>query len=681
MCGICGVVSLRGPLVLAPRAAERMIGALRHRGPDEFGAWRDEHALLGHARLSIIDLAGGQQPMSTADDRYWITYNGEVFNYLELREELAARGHVFRTRCDTEVLLQAYVTWGDACVERFNGQFAFAIWDRVAHRLFLARDRYGVRPLYVARAGDALVFASEVKALLAWPGGDRRLEPARVAEAFTYWVTVPPATVFAGVAQLPPGHVATCSGADTVADPPPSPLPDCLAMRRYWHPDFLPAREDTRFVPRDERRAMIRDVREVLEDAAVIRLRSDVPVGAYLSGGIDSSAIAALIHTTTDRRLKTFSVGFTDHDFDETPWQRAMAAHLGTDHHTVTVDGAQIAACLADVVWHAESPLLRTAPAPLFALSRLVRDEGYKVVLTGEGADEVFAGYDIFREAKVRAFWARDPRSEARSLLLTRLYPYLAQSPPQFLRRFYGQGLDHVDDPFFSHRPRFGNGAMMTTFLAEAALADLRASAPEERLVRSLPAGFAGWGTVARAQYLEMTTFLAGYLLSSQGDRMLMGNSVEGRFPFLDHRVADVASRLPASVKLPGLREKDLMRAAVADLLPPGIASRPKLPYRAPDLACFGCEAGRDLVNTWLSPAAVAATGFWRPEQVASLRRKWQEGRLTAARETMALVGVVTTQMLAAQFGEDYTGRVTATALAAEDIDWRSLPESREVTR
>jgi asparagine synthase (glutamine-hydrolysing) len=679
MCGICGAVSLGGPLRIGPQIAERMIGALRHRGPDEFGAWRDEQVMLGHARLSIIDLAGGQQPMATGDGRYWITYNGEVYNYLELREELAARGRVFQTRSDTEVLLQAYAEWGEACVERFNGQFAFAIWDREARRLFLVRDRYGVRPLYLARAGDVLVFASEIKSLFAWPQCQRRLDPARIAEVLTYWVSVPPATVFAGVSQLPPGHVATCAGGDPVASPPPAPLPDCLAVRRYWHPTFLPAREDTRFVDRQERSAMIREVRGVLEDAAVIRLRSDVPVGAYLSGGIDSSAIAALIQTTTDRKLKTFSVGFVDRDFDETPWQRAMANHLGTDHRTVMVDGQQIAAQLAEAVWHAESPLLRTAPVPLFALSRLVRDEGYKVVLTGEGADEVFAGYDIFREAKVRAFWARDPRSEARSLLLTRLYPYLAQSPPQFLRRFYGQGLDRPREPFFSHRPRWSNGAMMTTFLAESALADLRSSAPEERLARTLPSAFAGWGTVARAQYLEMTTFLAGYLLSSQGDRMLMGNSVEGRFPFLDHRVADVAARLPASVKLPCLREKDLMRAAVADMLPPGIAARPKLPYRAPDLACFDSVAGRELIATWLAPAGVAAAGIWRPEQVASLRRKWQEGRLSAARETMALVGVVTTQILASQFGEDYTERVAATALAGDDLAWRSLPDGRGI--
>ena len=678
MCGICGAVALAGPLQIGPGVAERMIGALRHRGPDEFGAWRDDQAWLGHARLSIIDLAGGQQPMTAGDGRHWITFNGEVYNYPELRADLVKRGRVFRTRSDTEVLVQAYAEWGEACVERFNGQFAFAIWDRAQRRLFLARDRYGVRPLYLARVDETLLFASEVKALFAWPGCERRLDPARVAEIFTYWVTVPPATVFAGVSQLPPGHVATC-GPGPAAAPPPEPLPNCLALRRYWQPNFLPARDDVRFVDRRERAAMVSEVRGVLADAAVIRLRSDVPVGAYLSGGVDSSAIAALIQSTGTCRLKTFSVGFADRAYDETPWQNAMAAHLGTDHRTVMVDGDDIAAQLADAVWHAESPLLRTAPVPLFALSRLVREEGYKVVLTGEGADEVFAGYDIFREAKVRAFWARDFRSEARSLLLTRLYPYLAQSPPQFLRGFYGQGLDQPQEPYFSHRPRWSNGAMMTTFLDPTAVADLRRSSPEERLARSLPEGFARWGTVARAQYLEMTTFLAGYLLSSQGDRMLMGHSVEGRFPFLDHRVADVAATLPASVKLPFLREKDLMRAAVADLLPPDIAKRPKLPYRAPDLACFASPNGQRLVATWLEPARVAEAGIWRPEQVASLRRKWQAGRLAAARETMALVGVVTTQILASQFGEGYIDRVAATALAPDELAWRSLPEARGI--
>lgn len=674
MCGICGALALEGNLDLRPGTMERMIGALRHRGPDEFGAWRDDRVVLGHARLSIIDLASGQQPLGSPDGRYWVTYNGEIFNYPELRAELSGRGRTFRTRSDTEVLVQAYAEWGSACVERFNGQFAFAIWDRQAGRLLLARDRFGVRPLYVVRAGDVLVFASEVKALFAWPGLARRIDPARVAEAFTYWVTVPPATVFAGVAQLPPGHVAECAGGAASSSSGPTPLPACLAVRRYWHPDFLPAREDTRFVGAEERREMVRRVRGVLEDAAVIRLRSDVPVGAYLSGGVDSSAIAALVNGATGGRLETFSVGFTDQGFDETPWQRAMAAHLGTRHHAVTVDGERIAASLADVVWHAESPLLRTAPAPLFALSRLVRAQDFKVVLTGEGADEVFVGYDIFREAKVRAFWARDPRSEARSALLARLYPYLAQSPPQFLRGFYGQGLDHAQDPFFSHGPRWANGAMTTTFLDEAALADLRASAPEERLARDLPPAFAGWGVVARAQYLEMTTFLAGYLLSSQGDRMLMGNSVEGRFPFLDHRVAAVATTLPASVKLPCLREKDLMRAAVADLLPADIAARPKLPYRAPDLACLGSETGRRLVDRWLAPDRVQAGGMWRPEQVANLRRKFESGRLNAARETMALVGVVSTQLLAAQFTTEYDDRLAATALDAREIAWRSLP-------
>ncbi len=672
MCGICGAMALRGRLELAPGTPERMIGAMRHRGPDEFGAWRDDTTFLGHARLSIIDLAGGQQPLSTPDERYWVTFNGEIFNYPELRDELAARGRVFRTRSDTEVLVQAFAEWGEGCVDRFNGQFACAIWDRRERCLFLARDRFGIRPLFVARHGDVLLFGSEVKAILAWPGLARTLDPARLAEVFTYWVTLPPASVFSGVAQLPPGHVATCRGTDPETTAGPAPLPACLAVRRYWTPDFLPADEDRRFVDRVERAAMARQVRDALEAASVIRLRADVPVGAYLSGGLDSSATAALIHSTTDRRLETFSVGFVDGDFDESPWQHAMSAHLGTDHRSVRVDGDAIAERLVDVVWHAEMPILRTAPAPLHVLSQLVHDAGYKVVLTGEGADEVFAGYNIFRETKVRRFWARDPRSQARARLLTRLYPYLAQSSPQILSQFYGHGLDDPDEPFFSHRPRWHNTGMMTTFLAEDAVARFHASAPEARLAAGLPAGFAGWGPLARAQYLEMTTFLAGYLLSSQGDRMLMGNSVEGRFPFLDVHVAELAGSLPASVKLPCLAEKDILRAAVADLLPPAIVRRPKLPYRAPDLACLGSDAGRRLVKERLAPATVAGAGLWEPTRVASLLRKWEAGRLTSARETMGFVGVLTGQILADLFGADYHHRIDDAALAPMALAWRN---------
>lgn len=663
MCGICGAIAVKDNLDVPEGAVERMIGALSHRGPDEYGAWRDERVLLGHARLSIIDLGSGQQPLGSADGRVWVTFNGEIFNYVELREDLRARGHVFRTASDTEVIVAAYREWGADCVERFNGQFAFVLLDRDTGRVMMARDRFGIRPLYYHRHGDVLLFASEVKALAGWPGCRIAIDPAALGEVFTMWVNVPPHTPFKDVLQLPPGHVAVLEPGD-----------DAPSIRRYWHPTFLPAVEDHRHVAVDERDRLAHEVREALADAAEIRLRADVPVGAYLSGGLDSSATAALVRERTGDRLKTFSVGFTDAAYDESVWQRLMADHLGTDHESIRVGDAEIAGAFARVVWHAESPLLRTAPAPLFALSGLVREQDFKVVLTGEGADEVFGGYNILREAKVRAFWARDPESVSRPRLLTRLYPYLKQSPPEFLKRFYGAGLSGAGvDPFFSHRPRWTNTAGIMTFLAAdvAEAAAAAATAAEERALAALPADFAGWGPVARAQYVEMTLFMAGYLLSSQGDRMLMGHTVEGRFPFLDHNVAELAGRIPASVKLASLEEKALLKRAVADLLPVEVTRRPKQPYRAPDSSSFFTGYGAELVAEAMSSEALLEAGLFSPDRVAALLRKWQAGKLTGVRDNMAFIAVLSTQLLARQFGPELEQRTHDAALPADAIVWR----------
>jgi len=670
MCGICGVLALDGVLDLPDRTPERMIGVLRHRGPDEFGAWADESVFLGHARLSIIDLQTGQQPLSNGDGRFWITFNGEIFNYIELTAELTGLGHRFRTHSDTEVIVHAYEQWGARCVERFNGQFAFAIWDRRKCELFLARDRFGIRPLYVAEHDGQLLFASEIKSLRAFPGFRPALSAAALAEVFTYWVNIPPATAFENVAQLPPAHTAVIRpGRRDGAGP--APLPTSMVIQRYWSPSFLPAEQDHRFVGAAEQKQLAERVREELVAAATIRLRADVPVGAYLSGGLDSSTTAALIHRYTDHRLKTFSVGFADPTYDESAWQHAMAEHIGTEHVTVKVDAEDIASRFRDVVWLAESPLLRTAPAPLHALSGLAHAEDFKVVLTGEGADEVFAGYNIFREAKVRHFWSRDPGARNRALLLTRLYPYLTQSPPEFLTRFYGAGLDRPEDPLFSHRPRWHNTAAVVNFLCSEAAESGAVMAAEERLLAGLPAEFAHWGPVARSQFVEMSTFLAGYLLSSQGDRMLMGHSVEGRFPFLDHNLADFAGTLPASIKLQSLVEKSILKKSVSDLLPRNILERPKQPYRAPDSESFAGPAGSALVEEFLVERDLRAGGIWRHERFGPLVRKWQAGRMTSVRDNMAFVGVLSGSLLEHDFGAGFEDRLRNVVLQAEDIVWR----------
>jgi len=643
MCGIAGIVALREglePVGIEPLA--RMAGALRHRGPDESGVYRDERAGLAHARLSIIDLATGRQPLSNEDGTLWVVFNGEIFDYVELRAELETLGHRFRTRSDTEVIVHAWEAWGEGAFERFNGQWALALWDRRARELVLCRDRVGVRPLHLCEHGGRLHFASEIKALFAAdPGIPRALDPAGLAEVFTFWSCQPPRTAFAGVTQLEPGHVRRYRDG-RVSD------------RCWWSPRY-PAGESGRFAGSLGEAAEA--VRAALEQATRLRvLRSDVPVGSYLSGGLDSSLVAALGLRAQGERFQTFSLRFADAEYDEARYQHLMAERLGSEHHEVVVSRRDIAAAFPDVVAHAECPLLRTAPAPMFLLSRLVRGAGIKVVLTGEGADEMFAGYDLFREARVRRFWARQPGSTARPRLLERLYPWLARSPVTqgaMSRRFFGQDLERWREPGFGHAPRWRSAAALRRLLA----APLRAAAdrddPVAGLVGTLPPAFAGWSRLAQDQYLEVRTLLSGYLLSSQGDRMLMAHSVEGRFPYLDRDVIALADSLPDGYKLAGLDEKHVLKRVAADLLPADILARKKQPYRAPDALSFVGAGAPAWVAEVLSEPALARAGVFDPKPAAQLYRKCLErGEVSAPSnaDNMALVGVLSTQLLHESF-------------------------------
>ncbi len=618
-------------------ALRAMAASLRHRGPDEWGVYRDRRAGLAHARLSIIDLTAGAQPLSNEDGSLWISYNGEIFNYPELRATLEALGHRFRTRSDTEVVVHAFESWGEDAFERFNGQFAVALWDARRERLVLARDRVGVRPLYLCERGGRLLFASEVKAIFAGdPSLPRALDPVGLAETFTFWTSVPPQGVFAGVRELEPGHVRVVS---RTAD----------RDRAYWTPRY-PVRGEPGFAGSLD--DAVARVRAAVGEAVRLRMtRADVPVGSYLSGGLDSSLIAALGRRATAGRFQTFSMRFEDADLDETVFQRSVARHIESDHRDVVVRRRDVADAFPAVVAHAERPLLRAAPAPLFLLSRLVRDSGVKVVLTGEGADEMFAGYDLFREARVRRFWARQPASPARPLLLDRLYPWLARSPVAqraLAREFFGADLSRWREPGFSHGPRWRTTAALQRLLApevrQAAAVDV-----VRRLLRSLPGEFGRWSFLAQDQYLEVRTLLTGYLLSSQGDRVLMAHSVEGRFPFLDAEVVELANALPPSYKLRGLDEKHVLKRAAAGLVPEAILRRPKQPYRAPDAVAFAGDDAPDWVADCLSERAVAAAGIFDPRPVAQLWRKCRSRAAAGAfsnTDNMALVGVVSTQLL-----------------------------------
>ena len=418
------------------------------------------------------------------------------------------------------MILHLYEEMGTDCVNAFNGDFAFALWDSRNKLLMLARDRMGVRPLFYTVKNGCLFFASEVKALLQVPGISAELDPIALDQIFTFWFPLAPRTPFKDVFELPPAHVLTAR-------------PNQITVRRYWRLQY-PDAGDERALNQHGEEAIAEELGDLLLDATRIRLRSDVPVGAYLSGGLDSSIITAMVNEIVPARLQTFSVTFGSAEFDESIYQQEMVRTLKATHATVACRAADIGQLFPTVIRHAEQPILRTAPAPLLALSGLAHRAGCKVVLTGEGADEIFAGYDIFKEAKIRRFWAREPLSQSRPRLFRLLYPYLPGLQGQsqkYLEAFFGNGLAETSDPVYSHLPRFRTTAGAKVFFSNTLLESIRGYDAIAELRESLPAEFGRWHPLSQAQYLETAHLLPGYILSSQGDRVAMANAVECRFP------------------------------------------------------------------------------------------------------------------------------------------------------
>ncbi|MHB9156383.1 MAG: asparagine synthase (glutamine-hydrolyzing) [Endomicrobiales bacterium] len=647
MCGICGKYALHERQTVDLQLLKRMIYLLRHRGPDGFGIYRDRDIGLAHARLSIIDLSGGRQPITNEDRTVWIVYNGEVFNYVELKKGLEEAGHRFYTKTDTEVIVHLYEEKGEDFLGYLNGQFAFALWDKRQKKLILARDRFGIRPLFYTTAGGALLFASEIKALLADPRVKAGMDPRGLDQFFTFWATLPPQTVFKDIFELPPAHYLTAQDGKT-------------AVKRYWDLAFP---EGASFAaPADENKYAAR-LLELMTDAVRIRLRADVPVASYLSGGIDSSFISALVKNRFNGDLQSFSVCFSDTDYDESVFQERMAGFIGTKHTGISCGYDDIGRVMPEVVWHAETPLVRTAPAPLYLLSRAVRSNGIKVVLTGEGADEVLAGYDLFRETRIRRFWARSPGSRFRPLLLKELYRYVADWPrraPAYLEAFYRSSLENTEASYFSHIPRWETTARAKRYFSRGMKESLGEYRSIDDFERLLPAGFSRWDYLSRAQYIEIITLLSGNLLSSQGDRVMMANSVEGRLPFLDYRVVEFCAALPPALKLKVLKEKYLLKEIAKPFLPQEIVQRSKQAYRSPDSASFFCGEPLEYVSHLLSRRHIEETGYFDHAAVEGLVRKCRDAGapLISTRDNIAVVGIITTLLADHQFVRHFRGRL-----------------------
>ena len=629
MCGIAGVAR-REARGVSVDALDRMIAALRHRGPDGSGHYADDRVGLAHVRLSIIDVAGGAQPLANEDGTVLVVYNGEVYNYVELRAELEAAGHRFHTRSDTEVLVHGYEQWGSAMLGRLNGQFAFAIYDRRSGTVFLARDRFGVRPLFYSTMRGDLCFASEVKALIASGEVDAAVDPVGLDQVFTFWAARPPRTVFKDVQSLEPGCFAVWRDGK-------------LIHGRFYELDFAETR--------DEPHGTIARLDDLMHSSVALRLRSDVPVGGYLSGGLDSSITCALAAHGSPFALRTFSITFDDPRLDERAFQLLAAERLRSEHRVQAIGPDDVAAVFPDVVRHAETPVVRTAPAPMYRLARLTRDSGIKVVLTGEGSDELFLGYDLFKETALRLFCLRQPQSRMRPRLFERLYPYLDAQGRRgdfWQRSFLDAG--SPEDPLFSHLPRFLLTARIKDFYSADFRAAVREVDPLEELRASLPARFQDWSPLNRAAYLEMVTLLSPYLLSTQGDRMSLAHGVEARYPFLDHRVFELASALPTRSKLQGLREKAVLRRWAKDVVPAEIQQRAKQPYRAPDVPAFFHPEPSESVRDLLDEESIGQVGVFDPKAVAGLVRRCRAGTATGFRESQALVAVLSTQLWHRQF-------------------------------
>ena len=564
-----------------------------------------------------------------------VAFDGELFNGDALRSLLQEQATPQVKATPAALIKQLYSRFGDALLHHLDGQFSLALWDGAQRRLLLARDRFGTRPLFYSQAGNALWFSSQASGLVAARPELGALDLHSLAQTFASWAPLGHRSALRDVSNLPPGHLLVVDDGGTAQ------------LRSWWQPLF-PGADD---VMQGCVGTAAQQLRAMLEDSVRRRMSDDGTAAAYLSGGLDSSAVASIMAAASTQPLRTFSVAFSDAtEFDEGTHQQLMAQHIGAQHETLPLSRADIGEAFPLLVEQVEMPVLRTAGVPLMLLAEYLRSRGLSVALTGEGADEILAGYDLFKEAKIRRFWARQPDSQLRPLLLGRLYGYLEHSPvanPAFAQAFFGQGMEYLQRPVFAHVPRWATSQRALAFFSpelRGQLTDFDIAAEVEQL---LPEDIMDWPPLSRDQYVEMLTMSSSYLLPAQGDRPSMMHGVRARMPFLDRELVDFANRLPPHWKLRGLTEKYILREAVADLLPAQIMARSKQPFRAPDASSFFI-AGEplDYVADLFSESRLRSAGYFDVAPTARLFEKCRSGRATGFGDNQAFVGILSTMLL-----------------------------------
>jgi asparagine synthase (glutamine-hydrolysing) len=589
MCGILGYFDLRGDGPGNPAFLERMASTLRHRGPDSGGVFHDGGAALGFRRLSIIDLATGDQPIANEDETLILVCNGEIFNYKPLRAELETRGHRFRTRSDVEVLLHLYEDDGPAMLNRLNGQFAFALLDRRRKRLFLARDHAGIAPLHYTVSNGVFVFGSEIKAILEYPGIERAVDLTGLDQVFTFPGLVSPRTMFRGIHRVRPGHYLMVDR-------------DGVREHEYWDLDYPLAGD----VGSEPEQAHVDRLTEVFSRSVRLRLQADVPVGFYLSGGLDSSLTAAFIHQLEpDLSRHAFSIAFSDQRADEEKYQQLVARRVNCELHTARFDWSRTAGMMHAMIHHAECPVKETYNTCSMELSRAARAHGIKVILTGEGADELFAGYVGYRFDQARA--AR---------------PGGALSPDDLLEdgmreALWGDGRVHYESDYHEDQQR-----RRLLYSAELQGAFAGFDCLRQPLVRK--DRIVGRHPIHQRSYLDFKLRMADHLLMDHGDAMVLANSVEARYPFLDIDLIEYARRIPPDLKLRGYREKYILRRMGEGLLPEQITRREKFGWYAPGSPEM-LQQGVEWIRDMLSPETIRRQGYFDPAFVAALTRQYAQ--------------------------------------------------------
>jgi asparagine synthase (glutamine-hydrolysing) len=612
MCGLVGYIDLRNERRIDETILVSMTDKIAYRGPDSCGYFIEDNVGLGFRRLSIIDLEGGHQPLYNEDESLVLICNGEIFNYPEWKPRLKDKGHVFATGTDVEVLLHLYEDYGDDLLGKLNAQFAFALYDREQERLLLARDQFGINPLYYTIADGFLIFASEIKAILCHPMSPRQVDPAGLDQIFSFPGLISPRTMFKGIHSLQPGHYMVVKGRD-------------IKITEYWDLDY-PTTDETCY-DRPEQ-YYVDELRDIFAQSVRYRLQSDVPVGSYLSGGLDSSIIVAAIkQQSPDVGRHSFSIEFTDRELCESRYQRMMADQAGSIHHSILFGRPDIASRLSSAVYHSERPLKESYNTASLALSESARDSGVRVVLNGEGSDELFAGYAGYRFDRYRM--SKGDRQ-----------PFAPPLEDELRERLWGDASVHYDKDLFAFQQV--KALLYSEGLNEClkGLDDLSQQIINKDRVRRRH-------FIHQRSYLDFKIRLSGHLISDHGDRMAMANSVEARYPFLDINLVEFARTIPPDLKLNGFREKYILKKAAEGLVPRPIIDREKFAFVAPG-SPYLLQQNIEWVNDLLSYDSIARQGYFNPDTIEALKSKYsQRGfKLNAPYEDDLLIVVLTFNLL-----------------------------------